>query len=81
MYSIITQLYSKLSGVRFKFAWVYADLEDVHENMLSLLKYLYSCPKENINGLTDKGQLQSLTGLKGSQEGTYLYVAQFLSIR
>ena len=31
---------------------------------------VYSCPIEIIKGLTDKGQFQYLTKLKGSQEGT-----------
>ena len=35
-------------------------------------KDLYFCPVESINGLTDKGLFQYLTGLKGNQEGTYL---------
>ena len=34
-----------------------------------------------ISELTDKGQLQFLTNLKGPQEGTYLYTTQFLSLR
>ena len=35
-------------------------------------KDLYSCPIEIVNGLTDdREQLQYLTGLKGTQEGTY----------
>ena len=42
---------------------------------------LYSCPIEIIKGLTDKGQFQYLTKLKGSQEGTYLYTTQFISLR
>ena len=29
--------------------------------------------RDHYKGLTDKGQFQYLTGLKGSQEGTYLY--------
>ena len=39
--------------------------------------HLYSCLIEKINGLSDKGQFQCLTGLKGSQEGTYLYMTCF----
>ena len=31
--------------------------------------------------LTDMGQFQHLTGLKGPQEGTYLYTTQFLLLR
>ena len=34
-----------------------------------MFKDLYSCPIEVIKGLTDKGQFQYLTGLKGPQEG------------
>ena len=30
-----------------------------------------------VKGLTDKGLFQYLTGLKGPQEGTYLYTTQF----
>ena len=33
-------------------------------------KDIYSCPLEIIKGLTDKGQFQYLTKLKGPQEGT-----------
>ena len=32
-------------------------------------KDIYYCPMEIIKGLTDKGQLQYLTNLKGPQEG------------
>ena len=38
------------------------------------------CPIEIIKILTDKGQFQYLTKLKGSQEGTYLHTTQFLSL-
>ena len=34
-----------------------------------------------ISELTDKGQFQYLTKLKGPQMGNYLYTAQFLSLR
>ena len=34
-----------------------------------------------ISDFTDKGQFQYLTNLKGPQEGTYLYITQFLSLR
>ena len=47
----------------------------------TVLKDLYSCPVEIINWLTDKGQFQYLTGLKGPQVGTYLYTTQFLSLK
>ena len=39
------------------------------------------CLIEIIKGLTDKGQFQYLTNLKGPQEGSYLYTTQFLSLR
>ena len=45
------------------------------------VKDIYSCPIEIIKGLTDKGQLQYLTKLKGPQEGTYLHTTQFLPLR
>ena len=48
--------------------------------LFARLKYLYSCPIEIIKGLTDKGQFRYLTGLKGPQEGNYLYTTQFLSL-
>ena len=34
------------------------------------VKDIYYCPIEIIKGLTDKGQFQYLTKLKGPQEGT-----------
>ena len=40
-----------------------------------MFKDLYTCPIEVIKGLTDKGQFQYLTGLKGSQEGLPVYNA------
>ena len=49
--------------------------------LLHTLKDIYSCPIKIINRLTDKGQFQYLTKLKGHQEGTYLYTTQFLSLR
>ena len=36
-------------------------------NQILFLKDLYSCPIETIKGLTDEGQFQYLTGLKGPQ--------------
>ena len=45
------------------------------------LKGIDYCPIEIIKGLTDKGQFQYLTKLKGPQVGNYLYTAQFLSLR
>ena len=42
---------------------------------------IYFCPVEIIKGLTDKGQFQYLTKLKGHQEGTCLSTIQFLSLR
>ena len=47
----------------------------------SLVKDKDYCPIEIIKGLTDKGQFQYLTKLMGPQEGTYLYAAQFHSLR
>ena len=44
----------------------------------TLVKDIYYCPLEIIKGLTDKGQFQYATKLKGPQEGTYLYSIQFL---
>ena len=37
------------------------------------VKDLYSCPIEIINKLTDRGQFQNLTGLKGVEEGTFIH--------
>ena len=54
-------------------------LEAAHANLK--VKDIYSCPIEIIKGLTDKGQFQYLTKLKGPQEGTSLYTTQFLSLR
>ena len=48
---------------------------------MELLKDLYSCSIEILKGLTDKGQFRYLTGLKGPQEGTYLYTTKFLTLR
>ena len=45
------------------------------------IKGIYYCPIEIIKGLTDKGQFQYLTNLKGPQVGNYLYTTQFLSLR
>ena len=45
------------------------------------LKGMYYCPIEIIKGLTDKGQIQYLTKLKGPQVGNYLYTTRFLSLR
>ena len=45
------------------------------------VKDLYSCQIDIIELLTDNGQFHYLTGLKGPQEGTYLYTTQFLSLR
>ena len=45
------------------------------------IKNLYSCLIDTIKRKTDEGQFQYLTGLKGPQEGTYLYTTQFLSLR
>ena len=45
------------------------------------IKGIDYCPIEVIKGLTDKGQFQYLTNLKGPQVGNYLYTTQFLSLR
>ena len=47
----------------------------------ALFKGIDYCPIEIIKRLTDKGQFQYLTNLKGSQLGNYLYTTQFLSLR
>ena len=52
-----------------------------HNVMHLSFKDIDYCPIEIIKGLTDKGQFQYLTKLKGPQEGTYLYTTQFLSLR
>ena len=46
-----------------------------------LFKGIYFVIYGIISEFTDKGQFQYLTNLKGSQEGTYLYTTQFLSLR
>ena len=46
----------------------------------SPFKDIHSCLIEIIKGLTEKGQFQYLTKLKGPQEGTYLYTTQYLSL-
>ena len=45
------------------------------------IQYIYFVIYGIISDFTDKGQFQYLTNLKGSQEGTYLYTTQFLSLR
>ena len=62
----------------------HSDMGEILKNIMNAcfsFKDLYSCPIEIIKGLTDKGQFQYLTKLKGPQEGTYLYTTQFLSLR
>ena len=49
-------------------------------NHALIVKGIYYCPIEIIKGLTDKGQFQYLTKLKGPQMGNYLYTTQFLSL-
>ena len=52
--------------------------------IVELIKDIYSCQIGIIKGLTDKGQFQYLTKLKGPSEGTegtYMYTTQFLSAR
>ena len=46
----------------------------------SMVKDIYYCPIEIIKGLTDKGQFQYLTQLKGPQGRTYLYTIFFTEI-
>ena len=41
---------------------------------------MYYCPIEIIKGLTDEGQFQCHTKLKGPQVGNYLYTTQFHSL-
>ena len=56
----------------------------VFELFLSIrltLKGIYFVIYGIISEFTAKGQFQYLTNLKGPQEGTYLYAAQFLSLR
>ena len=45
------------------------------------VKGIYNCPIVIIKGLTDMGQFEYLTKLKGTQVGNYLYTTQFLSLR
>ena len=45
------------------------------------VKGIYYCQIESIKGLTDMGQFQYLTNLKGPRVGNYLYTTQFFSIR
>ena len=52
------------------------------ENIIILsLKGRDYCPIEIIKGLTDMGQFQYLTNLKGPQVWNYLYTTQLLSLR
>ena len=53
----------------------------VAEICIDQFKGIYHCQIEIIKGLTDKGQFQYHTKLKGSQVGNYLYTTQFLSLR
>ena len=58
------------------------ELVNYHKvSYLSILKDIHFCPIEIIKGLTNKGQFQYLTQLKGPQEGTYLFTTQLLSLR
>ena len=54
---------------------------NAYVNQQDNVKGIDYCPIEIIKGLTDKGQFQYLTNLKGSQVGNYLYTTQFLSLR
>ena len=60
-------------------------LQMSHKRMLGSnglsFKGIDYCPIEIIKRLTDKGQFQYLTNLKGPQVGNYLYTTQFLSLR
>ena len=75
-----------------KFYWTYTEIQTnlfispdcclfLRCNIFFNFEDLYPCPIEIIKGLTDKEQLQYLTKLKGTEEGTYLYTTQFLSLR
>ena len=44
-------------------------------------KGIYFCPKEINSGLTDSGQCQLLTGLKGPKRGTYMRKTIFFALR
>ena len=48
---------------------------------MSLFKGIYFVIYGIISEFTDKGQFQYLRNLKGSQEGTYLYTTECLSLR
>ena len=48
---------------------------------MHLFEGIDHCSVEIIKGLTDKGQFQYLTNLKGPQVGNYLYTTQFRSLR
>ena len=52
-----------------------------YKSFKKILKGKDYCPIEIIKGLTDKGQFQYLTNLKGPQVGNYLYTTQFLTLR
>ena len=51
------------------------------DQIKNFVKGIYYCPIELIKRLTDKGQFQYLTKLKGPQVGNYLYTTQFLKLR
>ena len=53
----------------------------VFNSVVLAIKDIDYCPIEIIKGLTNKGQFQYLTKLKGPQEGTYLCTTQFLSLK
>ena len=60
---------------------VYKVIKDFESIDHLFIKGIDCCPIEIIKGLTDKGQFQYLTNLKGPQVGNYLYTTQFLSLR
>ena len=53
-----------------EFKFVYSSLR-INTIRLFLVKYIYSCQIEIINGLTNKGQFQYLSKFKGPQDRTY----------
>ena len=74
--AIFVQIFMKFSPkcITRKLGIIYTILT----SFCSFLKGIDYCPIEIIKGLTDKGQFQYLTNLKGPQVGNYLYTTQFL---
>ena len=52
-------------------------LDSIYHDIKGIYFVIYGI----ISELTDEGQFQYLTNLKGPQEGTYLYTTQFRSLR